>query len=277
MSLAAPSLPTTAVARLKAALAEFARAWKRRRPAVRSMDKRHFGAAATLIICGAVVATAIYADEPVLNWARGLSLPVIHVFEKITRLGESGYVFALSVLAGVIAVLLRGEGRARVEAGLTLLAARAMFLFDVVAVSGIASQVLKHVFGRARPKLHLQLPDMVGLYHFDVLSIYASYASFPSGHAVTAFAMATAIAFLTPRLGAPLFLLAVLVGLSRVVILAHYASDVVAGAALGVGSAFIVRRAFAARGIVFKQTAHGARPRGRGLIWPALRARLRGV
>ena len=276
MSVVTQRLPNTPVGRLKAALAAFARAWKRRRPVVRSIDTRHLGAAATLFVCGVIVATAIYIDESALEWARGQSLPVIHVFERITRLGESGYVFALTALTGCAAVLLGGGPRARIEAGLTLLAARAMFLFSVAAVSGIASQVVKHLFGRARPKLHLQLPDMVGLYHFDVLSIYASYASFPSGHAVTAFAMATAIAFLMPRLGAPLFLAAVLVGLSRVVILAHYASDVVAGAALGVGSAFIVRRAFAARGIAFKQTAAGVRPRGRGLVWPALRARLRG-
>ena len=276
MSLAQHTPATTPVARLKAALAAFARAWKRHRPAIRATDTRQFGAAATLIICGLIVATAIYLDEPALEWARDQSLPVIHVFEKITRLGESGYVFALTALTGCVAVLLGGGPRARVEAGLTLLAARAMFLFSVAAVSGIASQVVKHLFGRARPKLHLQLPDMVGLYHFDVLSIYASYASFPSGHAVTAFAMATAIAFLMPRLGAPLFLAAILIGLSRVVILAHYASDVVAGAARGVGSAFVVRRAFATRGIAFRQTAAGVRPRGRGLIGPALRARLRG-
>jgi membrane-associated phospholipid phosphatase len=254
--------------RLRDALGEFLTAWRRKHAPNATRDARQLSGLATLVLLGAIVVTAWKLDIDGMTWAKELSPPVVHVFEKITKIGESGYIFALTALIGLIAIMLRHRGAgARVDAGLTQLAARAMFLFDVAAVSGIASQVLKHLFGRARPKLY----DVVGAYHFDVFSIYASYASFPSGHTVTAFAMASAIAFLSPRVGYPLFMVAILVGISRVAIGSHYLSDVLAGAALGVGSALILRREFAARRIVFTRTDGGTIPRGSGLIWPALR------
>ena len=122
--------------------------------------------------------------------------------------------------------------------------------------------MLKHMFGRARPKFI----DIVGPLHFDAFSFDASFASFPSGHAVTAFAMAVGLGALAPKLRWPLLALAALVAASRVMIGAHYLSDVLAGAGLGFAAAVLVRRAFAARGIVFRRRDGGLRLRGAGLV-----------
>jgi len=65
--------------------------------------------------------------------------------------------------------------------------------------------------------------------------------SFPSSHAATAFAMATALAFADKRLAIIGFIVAVLVAFGRIAAGVHYPSDVIAGAALGIASAFIVR------------------------------------
>lgn len=65
--------------------------------------------------------------------------------------------------------------------------------------------------------------------------------SFPSGHASSAF---TAAGILAPGdpLGPVYYALAVVVASSRVYVKIHHASDVVAGAALGVGLAAVARR-----------------------------------
>ena len=57
--------------------------------------------------------------------------------------------------------------------------------------------------------------------------------SFPSGHTMNAFAIATVLAVRFPALSPALFLLAAAIGASRVVLGLHFASDVGVGAALG--------------------------------------------
>jgi undecaprenyl-diphosphatase len=57
--------------------------------------------------------------------------------------------------------------------------------------------------------------------------------SFPSGHTITAFAVAVALAEFYPEMLPGLFFCAASVAASRVVLGMHFLSDVVAGAALG--------------------------------------------
>jgi undecaprenyl-diphosphatase len=92
--------------------------------------------------------------------------------------------------------------------------------------------LLKDLGDRARPPVaHGDIEALV--------SVPAS-ASFPSGHAATAFAGATAIALLAPRLRVPVFALAALVALSRIYLGVHYVLDVIAGSALGIAVGFAV-------------------------------------
>jgi membrane-associated phospholipid phosphatase len=67
--------------------------------------------------------------------------------------------------------------------------------------------------------------------------------SFPSGHAMTAFAGATMLAVELPRYRAPLLVLATLIALSRLYNGVHYPTDVVAGAAAGAAIALLLRAA----------------------------------
>jgi undecaprenyl-diphosphatase len=68
----------------------------------------------------------------------------------------------------------------------------------------------------------------------------SSTHSFPSGHTATSFACATVLSAYAPRLRVPLYVLAALIGLSRVYNAMHYPTDVLAGAVLGVLVALIV-------------------------------------
>ena len=75
----------------------------------------------------------------------------------------------------------------------------------------------------------------------------SSTHSFPSGHTATSFACATVLSFYVPRLRVPFFVLAALIGLSRVYNAMHYPSDVLAGAVLGVLIALLLLAAIRRR------------------------------
>lgn len=105
------------------------------------------------------------------------------------------------------------------------LPAAAFAALSAAALAGASVMVLKAVFDRARPPLVDPALDPVGT--------VPGSASFPSGHAATAFAAAVAVGMLYPRFRTPLLALAATVALSRVYLGVHFATDVLAGSLLG--------------------------------------------
>jgi undecaprenyl-diphosphatase len=110
------------------------------------------------------------------------------------------------------------------------------------ALASGLNAVMKQVVDRSRPPREIGLEALVGV---------PSSPSFPSGHAMTAFAVAGAIALLAPRLRWPVLGLAGVIAVSRVYLGVHFWLDVLAGAALGmaIGAliAVVVRRSAAMR------------------------------
>jgi undecaprenyl-diphosphatase len=97
-----------------------------------------------------------------------------------------------------------------------------------LAASGAASVItpaLKDGFGRERPS--------VADPQLGSLTAVPDSASFPSGHSATAFAAATAVAIICPRLRPAALAIAAAVALSRVYLRVHFPLDVAAGALLG--------------------------------------------
>jgi undecaprenyl-diphosphatase len=118
------------------------------------------------------------------------------------------------------------------------------YVFASVAAAGIVTSFLKCLIGRARP---VQL-DQFGLYGFRPWNwTEARWHSLPSGEATTAFAVAGALIVLFPRYRLLWWAFAVAMAASRVMVNAHYGSDIVAGAAVGALTALAVRRLFVAK------------------------------
>jgi membrane-associated phospholipid phosphatase len=98
---------------------------------------------------------------------------------------------------------------------------------------------------------------VAGPFAYVPFSWRAEYASMPSGHATTAVAVAVALGALWPRARPLLWVYALAIAASRVIIAAHYPSDVIAGACLGGFAAFLTRNYFAARHLGFFTAREG--------------------
>jgi undecaprenyl-diphosphatase len=183
----------------------------------------------------------------------------------VTKAGDSGWLFALSILTLVYALFRQARAQSLLlRARYGLLASQSLYFFAVQAVSGILSQIAKHLVGRARPKLI----DTLGPQHFDLFSVKAVLASFPSGHTTTVVAAAAALSFFMPRRAWLFFALALPVAASRLILGSHYPSDVLGGVVLGLGSALAVARVFGRRKIAFtlRDGSLLPQPRGKGLL-----------
>lgn len=170
----------------------------------------------------------------------------------VTEFGTSGYMFAFSALIALIAVVALGRGHRTWHGGsLRLIAERSLYFFATIAISGVLVQIVKHLVGRARPPLL----SVDGAFHFQGFVTQNALASFPSGHTTSAFAAAIALGYMRQDWRRGLLAGAVLIGLSRILVGAHFPSDVVAGAALGSIVSLALARSFARRGLAFRTRA----------------------
>jgi diacylglycerol kinase family enzyme/membrane-associated phospholipid phosphatase len=113
--------------------------------------------------------------------------------------------------------------------------AAARGVLAIAGASGFANAVLKPLLPRRRPAAS-ELPA------YQTIDNPPTSSSFPSGHAASAAAFATAVAMESPRFGLAIAPLAASVAYSRVHIGVHWPSDVVVGAAIGSGVALVTRR-----------------------------------
>ncbi len=95
----------------------------------------------------------------------------------------------------------------------------------VIATDQTSSNLLKNLIERIRPCN--ALPDV------NILATCSQSFSFPSSHAVNNFGGAVYFSRLYPQYKVALFIVAVLVSLSRVYVGVHYLSDVIGGAIIG--------------------------------------------
>lgn len=107
--------------------------------------------------------------------------------------------------------------------------------------SGAFYSVAKWLAGRLRPVVKIDPYHFEPFYHGLNGFFHAGNMAFPSGHTCLAFSTAAAMAYLLPRAAWSFFGLACLVAVERVMELAHYPSDVVAGAIFGVLAFYLAK------------------------------------
>jgi membrane-associated phospholipid phosphatase len=178
------------------------------------------------IIAVVLIALAFHFDEPVHNYFATHPNQALRSFmQKVSRLGDWPEHVALGlILTG--GAWLRGNKR-WTRIFLSMLIA--------CALAGAAVRVIKIGTGRARPFVQTEE-------RWNGPSLSSKFHSFPSGHAAASTAFFGVLLFVTWRIGLACLPIPILIGFSRMVVAAHYLSDVLCAMVLGVICAFLVAR-----------------------------------
>ena len=208
-----------------------------------------------LIAIGAVsvVVLMIGLDAAEISLMPPRGAPGVWPVRLVSDFGKDSYVIttlaAALIVMGLAFPLKRGASRTN----LLRVAGRVEYLLLAVALPVACSGVIKYVVGRGRPFVG----GKANPFNFAPFTGTEAYFSFPSAHAVTAFAFAIGVAAIWPRLRIPVLVYAVVIAASRLVLLAHHPSDVVGGAVIGILGALAVRTWFAARRLGFTIDENG--------------------
>ncbi|MCR6734381.1 MAG: phosphatase PAP2 family protein [Afipia sp.] len=237
----------------------------RRAEARRALARRWLGLAMLTAI--AITVLMFAADVAVIRLMPPRGTPGLWPIRHFTDLAKSEYVMAVLaiVLIAVLLLMPRLSGVSR--SVLVAFGVRLQYLFFSVVVAVLISETVKYIVGRGRPFVGGE----ANAFNFSHFAGTEAFSSLPSGHAVTAFALAFAVSSVWRKATLVMFVYAVLICLSRLVLLAHHPSDVVAGALTGVVGAMLVRYWFAARRLGFKIGRDGSIEPLAGPSWPALK------
>ena len=192
----------------------------------------------------------VFVDAGATRGVARLSPYVVAFFQSITDYGKSGwFLWPLGLLFLALAMLMTAARHlTRISrAVLAAVMVRVGFLFVAIGAPGLFAAVVKNMIGRARPMVGGSLNP----YLFDPFHWTPAYASLPSGHGTAAFAIMAAFSTLWPRWRTVFLIYAVLILISRIVVKAHYPTDVLVGALLGIVGVLLVRRWFALQRLGF--------------------------
>jgi undecaprenyl-diphosphatase len=179
-----------------------------------------------IVIAAILITAAFYFDNAVRDFVAQHQNPTMRNFMRnVSRFGDWLEHFALGLVLLAVAWSRGNKKWARI------------FLSMLIALSiaGLAARAIKISTGRARPSVKSEEvwngPRWSSKYH-----------AFPSGHVTASTAFFAVLVFANWRIGLPCLTIPILIGCSRVYGGAHYLSDVVCAATLGILSALLVWR-----------------------------------
>jgi membrane-associated phospholipid phosphatase len=172
------------------------------------------------------VVAAFYLDQATAIWINAHSSPPLkQVMRMVSRVGD----WPAHAIAGTIGIAIAFVTKSKVWLRIFL----AMLI--ALALAGVTARAIKLATGRARPSVKTEA-------QWNGPQFSSRYHAFPSGHTASSTAFFVALFLARKKIGAPLLLIPILIAISRMIVGAHYLSDVTVAAIVGVLSALLVAR-----------------------------------
>jgi membrane-associated phospholipid phosphatase len=179
-----------------------------------------------ILIAAIIIAVAFYFDVSVANFMATHQDRAIHSFmQNVSRFGDWPEHFLLGLILAGVAWWCGNKKWTRI------------FLAMLIALSiaGLAGRAIKLTTGRARPSVKSEQM-------WNGPSWSSKYHSFPSGHVDASVGFFAVLLLANWRIGLPCLTIPILIGFSRLYLGAHYLSDVVCAAVVGILCARLVWR-----------------------------------
>jgi undecaprenyl-diphosphatase len=178
------------------------------------------------IIAIGLVALAFHFDELVRNYLASHPNPALRSFmQKVSRFGDWPEHLALGLILASVARLRGSKKWMRIFLSMLI----------ACALAGVSARAIKIAVGRARPSVQTEAA-------WNGPSLSSKFNGFPSGHTAASTAFFAVLLFARWRIGLACLSIPMLIGFSRMYVAAHYLSDVLCAAILGVICAFLIAR-----------------------------------
>jgi membrane-associated phospholipid phosphatase len=166
---------------------------------------------------------AFFLDQSAASWIQVHSWPELkRVMQIVSRVGD----WPAHMIAGTIGIAIAFAVGSKVWMRIFI----AMIV--ALALAGLTAHAAKIATGRARPSVKTEV-------RWNGPHLSSKYQAFPSGHTASSTAFFVALFLARQKIGAPLLLIPILIALSRMIVGAHYLSDVTFAAILGVTCALL--------------------------------------
>jgi len=181
-----------------------------------------------ILIAAIAIGVAFYLDDAVWHFILQHQNRAVRSFmQNVSRFGDWPSHVALGLLLLGIAWWRGSKKWMRVF----------LAMLVALAMAGIAGHVMKRAVPRARPSVKSEL-------RWGGPRFSTKYHSFPSGHVAASTAFFGVLIFARRRIGLACLPIPILIGFSRMYIGAHYLSDVVCAAVLGILCALLTAHFF---------------------------------